>query len=61
MKLEVRILIYLVASAIIGYLCGVFITLETDITKWSNIGRFTLVMCWLYLNGVIVLKEIDVI
>ena len=61
MKLDVRILIYLVVSAIIAYLCGVFVTLETDITKWSNVGRFTLLMCWLYFNGVIILKEMDVI
>lgn len=61
MKLEIRILIYLIVSAIIAYLCGVFVTLETDITKWSNVGRFTLVMLWIYSNLLIILKEMDVI
>lgn len=61
MKLEIRILIYLIVSAIIAYLCGVFVSLETDITKWSNVGRFTLLTCWIYLNGVIILKEKDII
>ena len=50
MSKEIRILIYLVASAILAYICALFITLETDITKWSNTGRLSLLMIWGILN-----------
>ena len=50
MKKEIRILIYLFASAVLAYLCALFITLEPDITKWSNSGRLSLLMIYGILN-----------
>jgi Na+-translocating ferredoxin:NAD+ oxidoreductase RnfD subunit len=50
MSKEIKILIYLVASAVLAYLCALFITLETDVTKWSNSGRLSLLMIWGILN-----------
>ena len=50
MSKEIKILIYLVASAVLAYLCVSFITLETDITKWSTSVRLSLLMIWGILN-----------
>ena len=50
MSKEIKILIYIVASAVLAYLCALFITLETDVTKWSNTGRLSLLMIWGILN-----------
>jgi hypothetical protein len=57
MRKEIRILIYLVASAVVAYFCAYFITLESDITKWSNSGRLSLLMIWGILNFALILKE----
>jgi hypothetical protein len=50
MSKQIKILIYLVASAVLAYLCALFITLETDVTKWPKMGRFSLLMIWGILN-----------
>jgi Na+-translocating ferredoxin:NAD+ oxidoreductase RnfD subunit len=57
MRKEIRILIYLVASAVLAYFCAFFITLESDITKWSNSGRMSLLMIWGILNIGLIIKE----
>jgi hypothetical protein len=57
MRKEIIILIYLVASAVVAYFCAYFITLESDITKWSNGGRLSLLMIWGILNFALILKE----
>ena len=57
MRKEMRILIYLAASAVVAYFCAYFITLESNITKWSNGGRMTLLMIWGILNFALIIKE----
>jgi ABC-type transport system involved in cytochrome c biogenesis permease subunit len=57
MRKEIRILIYLVASAVLAYFCAFFITLESNITKWSNSGRMSLLMIWGILNVGLIIKE----